>query len=522
VEEMKKLLAILFLLIPVYAQAGWKPVDFKKWQDSEAEQTFRKRIGGAIANYPNTDTSWAGIENDWITIADTLHTNRKALLKTDVNDRGQSFVNLTYGGNTYIVAQRMIKLIWINTDTWNWTNVMSTIAWNTPTVNGDVISWNNIFPGVNYKIQKRNATVAHGIFFKPAFLDSAVKLYNQRPDSLSIALGNVIAYELVGVDHADSGLGNLNERVLKNLGKHIFKIGRATVHYPDEDSLGAPIFKVNHRWIKSGNKLYCVEYVKMRILKGLHETYPAATLWHNDEVKVIDGTTNVEDNCISDQDYQNNCGACGTFWLRYYVYGYYILIRCLNVASELGAGATITGVACSVYTSDYYAPGGNIAVEARRIFKPWKEGTGASWGDPGSPGDSGSTYEDWKSDAEEWALEGSIGSYSCSTSTTCMCAGDDGSDNEVDGGSCVTAGRDIKSTAEDTDIVDASGMWLGWDISTDLGQGWYDGTINEEGVMLVARSGYDATCRSTEYGSNQPFWTFTYTTAAAGQVIIIH
>lgn len=169
---------------------------------------------------------------------------------------------------------------------------------------------------------------------------------------------------------------------------------------------------------------------------------------------------------------------------------YVAIIRVKNVASELGAGATITGAICSLYCYSEK----DATVDAYRVFKPWVEGTQVA-GDE----EPGVTWDDWDMNVGEW------------TTPPCDCANDDGVDNSTDGGECDDASRrDRKATAESQVVVDATGWW-GFTISTTLAQAWYDGTANENGLFLKAVS-EEAWFRSTEYSSNQPHFTFTYTT----------
>lgn len=280
---LTKIVVAIFLLVSgLLAQT---PTGYKTW-DLPTPGKKAIRIGGMVANYlPTGSSNWSEIENDWQTTDGLLYTNRRALLKTDVNDAGQSIVSLTMDGNTYTVSQRLLKVVWINTATQNWTDIAD-VSWPTPTVDSNIIHWQGVIPGIDYRVRKLPGQVQHGIFFKPGFLDSAVALYDQRSDSSDIALGNVMAYTLVGVDHADSALGTIDRRRLKQIGKYLFSLNRQTVHFPGSDTL--PPVPVKQRWIKQGGKIYCVEYVMMSAIKRIHEALPGATIWHNDNILVED------------------------------------------------------------------------------------------------------------------------------------------------------------------------------------------------------------------------------------------
>ncbi len=497
---MKKLILTFWLCLTMVCLAQ-TAVDFQKWQLDDT--TFQVRLGDPIQNYP-TDTSWAEIENDWVVIGDTM-TARHAYMKTNVLSNGVSQISIEHNDTTYTITQKPVRLIWLKTDTWNWIDVDSMPSWGTPTVNNDVISWENVFPGVNYKIQKRKGRVDHGIFFKPAFLDSAIVLYNQRADSLDIALANVMEYTLsANIDSADIGVGNINKRILKRIGKHVFGLAASRLHFPGSDTLQLNL--VNHRWVKQGGKIYCIEYIKMRVVKMVHEEYPTATIWHNASPHTISGTTNIDDAMLASAAPDNNYGGRTTFIVGTTTRG---VIRCKNVDTELGAGVTITACDLHLYCSTN-STDGNTGVY--RLFKPWVEGDE----DGGNDDDGDVTWNDWASDANEWTTEG------------VLCFQDHGVDNNADNNTCEAGGSRADRTATEEDVVNVTTVntWYQWDIGTTLAQAWYDETANEEGVFILAEGSTSNTFISTEGASNQPYWVFTYTggeePAVAGQVIIIN
>ena len=210
-----------------------------------------------------------------------------------------------------------------------------------------------------------------------------------------------------------------------------------------------------------------------------------------DEVLKISGTTDVEDASMRSNLPDNNYGAMTTLTVSAI---FNSVIRVKNLSSLLPANATITACVCSLYctTSSLEA---NIS--AYRVFKPWVEGD-----EIGTNNDDGDvTGNDWASDANEWGT------------AVCMCAGDDGVDNTQDG-TCNAAGRDRKATAEAaaTNVTTGS-TWYAWSVTTALAQGWYDGTIEENGIALIYETIGNNAFASTEYitdGTKVPFWTITY------------
>ncbi|MEE9442878.1 MAG: DNRLRE domain-containing protein [candidate division Zixibacteria bacterium] len=294
-----RFIILIFMLSSVCM--GQTPVGYNKWELSEGK--YQSQFGGIFHNYMKPDSSWAEIENDWISDGDTLFTNYRAILQSEVTDKGQSVVTLKYKGNTYTVTQIPKKLIWLKTDTWDWVDIFPSTTWPTPTVNGNILSWNNIFPGVNYRITKRNGAVPHAVMFKPAFLDSAVTLYNQRADSSTIALGNVNEYSLTGVDNADIGIGNVPKRVLKKLKDFVFEISQQRLWH---DTVHTDI-QVLQRWVKLAGKIYCIEYMMMSDVRQFHEDNPTEVIWHNTETTL--DKDDIDDCFLEMNDADDNNGT---------------------------------------------------------------------------------------------------------------------------------------------------------------------------------------------------------------------
>lgn len=468
---------IIFLMFSMVALAQWNPVDFKQWQNA---QQFRKRIGGQYANYERgSDSGWAAIDNNWIASGDSAYECNTSILKTHVDSSGKSIVSIKWGENTYTATSKLNRLMWLRTDTWDTLTIFTNPNWSNHSKDSNIIKWTNVFPAVDYRIRKRNGKVEHGIFFKKAFLDSAVTLYNQRADSAHIALANVIVYTLsANIDNADVALGNLNKRKLKNWGYHYFGIDKAQLFFPGSDTLRTIV--VNHRWLKWNDKIICVEYVKMGRIKQIHEAYPNAAVWHNATEK-IDGTTNVEDVHLR-EDQPTTPHGTNTILSLYESTNYRnnSLIRVKNLSSILPANSTISACICSTYQTG----SGTGEYDVFEVYRAWTEG-GATW----------NTYDG----SNAWGTAG-----------------------------CLNTTSDRSATPLDNNDDPSSATWLAWSIGAALAQAWYDGGTDENGVVIDAVHANDAgkyvNVNSTENGSNPLFWTITYEAGAppaAGQVIII-
>ena len=490
------LTALLVLMLSVSAMAK-QPIGFKHWQ-LENDTAFAKQIGGAVRNYQKPDKDWDSIVNSFEIEGDSVVFVEKSVLRSRINKNGISKVMLTWNDQEYTITQKLLGIGWIKISTRQSQWIDSTMDWGNFSVDSNICKWTGVSPGFDYRVLKRDGLVAHGAFYKPAFLDSAVILYDQRPDSLDIALANVMVYTLsANIDDHDSAIGELSWRRLKDFGYYSFKLTEQRLHFPGSETLQR--IPVKQYWERRGTNIVCVEYVMMSKVKKVHEAYPSATIWHND-VKKIEGTTNVEDTWLFSSNATFNYGGDINFSVSS---NRTMLIRFLNLDTEIGVGATITGAVCSIYCETNVING---TVSAYSNFKPWLEGTqeGASCVNPGC------SWNHWDcGNAKNWGTSGA------------GCANNDGVDNSQDG-TCDATGRDIKATAEDVNTVNATGWWI-WDISTELAQAWYDGTKNEEGIALTAPDGANV-FTSTEGASNQPFAVFIYTTEepeAAGQMMMI-
>ncbi len=484
---MKKLL-LIFMLLAVPVHSAHNPIGFKKWHNGGS--SFSTQIGGSVRNYQIGQT-WAQINNSFIAEGDSVFRVDASVIKTRVNKNGESSSTLTWGGADYVITQKLLGIGWLKISTRGRQWIDNTMNWSNVSIDSNIVTWTGISPGVDYRVRKQNGQVEHGIFFKPAFLDSAVILYNQRTDSLDIALANVMVYTLSGnIDNADSGLGELSFRQLKSFGEYTFKLTDQRLNHPGSDTLQK--IPVKQFWRKRNDSLFCIEYVMMSDVKAVHTAQPSATIWHND-TKKIEGTTNVEDTFILSASPDHANGGSVLFSIRSGSGTRQALIRAKNLATEIGVGATITNAVCSVFCTSSNAG----SFDAFSVFKPWVEGDD----DFVDNDDGDATYNDWASDANEWGTAG------------CACANDDGSDNSQDG-TCDASGRDRKSTAESNTTYAAG--WLTIDITDALAQSWYDETKNEEGLLLKAQGAtgtnqYASTENAT--ASERPFFVFTFTVA---------
>ena len=484
---------LLFILLPCLAFGQTKtPIDFKKWAINDT--TYSKQIGGNVRNYQKIDKTWDSIVNTFQTEGDSVAFVDQSVLRSRVNKNGVCKVMLTWNDVEYTITQKMLGIGWIKISTRQSLWIDSTMNWGNFSVDSNICKWTGVSPGVDYRVLKDNGRVAHGIFFKPAFLDSAVTLYDQRSDSLDIALANVMIYTLSSnIDDADSVLGDVPKRRLKDFGYYSFNLRNQRLRFPGSDTL--PRVPVRQYWERRGGKIVCVEYVMMKHVKRVHEALPTATIWHNDS-KTIDGTTNVEDNQLSSGNPDYNYGTKVNLIFHALPK---VPMRVKNVASELGVNATISACVCSAYVYEMNVSGD---VSIYRIFKPWEEGSQ----DNATCESPGCSYNDWGCTDNEWTTAG------------CQSADDEGEDNSGDG-----TGADRKATAESTVEVTGVGWWS-WSITTALAQAWYDETANENGFLFMGISNTYVIIWSTESVEvEKPFFVFTYTTGApsAGQVIII-
>ena len=294
---------LILIFLPCLA-LGQTPIDYNKWKHEGGSRSMS--LGGQLSNYKDSDSTFALIDNTFLTDGDSLYC-ATSILKTAVTDNGQSVVRLTWAGNTYEVVQKPIKLIWLNGQTKAWVDVIPGLSWGTPSVSGNMIQWS--FPGFKYSVLKNFQSVSHRFDFNEPFLDSATILYNQRSDSAHIYLGAVFQYSFVNV--GDSTLLDIAEVPMKRLarwGKSVFDISKQSLRFDGSDT--AQVVPVGQRWIKQGGEIYCVEYVKFGAIKEVVEQYSLTSVWHNAELNfLIDSATTIEATYIEEFAPQDNSGG---------------------------------------------------------------------------------------------------------------------------------------------------------------------------------------------------------------------
>ena len=191
---------------------------------------------------------------------------------------------------------------------------------------------------------------------------------------------------------------------------------------------------------------------------------------------------------------------------------YKMLIRCLNVATNLGVDQTVTGCELKMYPYTKYVNG---YYTAHRLLHPWVEGLGTNTVLGG--GDAGCNYLRWNhADSYEWTDAGAA------------CANDDGTDNTADDQACNQSyRRDRHATALATVNVTAANQWWTWDLGAAYGDALYDGTAEENGQLITADGSADYNFPTDDYTadtSKRPYYTFTHEATgggAAAQMIII-
>jgi len=451
---MKKLVLFLILaLTPILVSAD-VPI---------GPNTFIKDSGGKVAylgethNYRNTPFTYAPIENTFISDNDTAFYIDNSVLKTRVSDNGRVSVKVEVDGILYEVYQRPVKLVWLNTQTKNWVDVIPDLAWPTPVHNDNKITWN--FPGFDYSVLKTNGRMDYRINFRKAFLDSAVTLYNERVDSEYIALANVHAYSFVNL--TDSQVVEISEtrkKILVEGANKIFELSSTTLRNNVPLDTSSVEYKIKQRWVIVNEKAYLVEYVMMSEVKVMHEKFPNADIWHNVSTVVLAATGRIEDADM--QDYPNRNSGSSTS-LTLYDTGanqWRALMRLKDLHNSIGYSKNITSMGCSLYVWLDFSSDGEDTVFFYRCTKPWVEGSGTK-----TEADSNSITPDmWdkviNTDGLAWG------------NTRATLRDNSATENSGDG-----TGYDATATAFDTILIDGTdGYWIEIDIDTAIANDAYN------------------------------------------------
>lgn len=496
-KPIKITLLILAGFVTVTAQT---PIGMMRWQVDDTTQTFRS--GGAYQNYLDTNDDWREIENDFHVNGSGLFVSWNRLLKTTVDSLGDVIVNYThpYNGVEYTVIQQPHSLKWFRLSDSVWAHIDSTPNFSNVAFDSNVVSFDGMYPGVDYRVRLSPGRVENQNRFKPNFLDSLVILYDQRPDSADIYLANVMKFTLTrNIDDDTVSLGNVRRRVLKKWGGMVFEVGDTQLQgFPGADTLEIPVWQ---RYKFVGDQLYVLEFVKASDIKYIHELYPTETLWHNTDF-ILDNDTDIEDAYLDTGGGGDvNTGNAASIRLADGVWT--IVIRASGLNDSLTAfGATsLTYAACSLYQ---YDPEPVDVVDASYYLMWNPEG----WVevDTGISIVGGVTRNDWESPDFEWITP------------NVDCNDDVGFFNTTDNGACNPgSGRDRKTTAAGVVTLPNSVGWVGFPYTADANM-FFDSTKAHSLFFTTDKEGFSdgSWFRSRESGDgNKPFFAVTYITAAA-------
>ena len=298
---LRLFIAISLLASPAFGQwdqlTRWTPTGHNTWRNTDIP-VLQKFVTDPIPRNYQDSTGWHEIENDFHENGEGFYVSWNSLLKTTVNPSGgEVLVTMTWDGVECTVVQQLHSLKFFRRSDSTWFNIDDTPDWGNVSFDSSIVTWTGVFDGVDYRVQKDTARVNTAISFSAAFLDSAVTLYNQRVDSLDIYLASVTAYTLSeNIIHHDSSLGNIRERKLKQLGGHVFQVGRQRLRFPGYLSVAeVPVWQ-RHKIV--GGTLYVLEFVKMSAIKLIHATLPTATIWHNSALEAVQPTVSEDDAAI--------------------------------------------------------------------------------------------------------------------------------------------------------------------------------------------------------------------------------
>jgi hypothetical protein len=364
--------------------AAQTPAGLQRWLYEDpaypSNSSFSMQIGGPPRNYI-VDGAWTRINNNFVIDGDSAYCHT-ALLKTTVKPNGLVKVRLSWEGVDYTVAQQLNRIIFFRKADSAWINIDPTQAgpdWKIPDIVSNTVTWIDVFPGVDYGVKKQDGKVRNRIIFKPAFLDSAVTLYNQRPDSADIYLASVHSLALSAtIDSYNARLGNVSGRILKRIGSLAFEIVPQTLHFLGPDTL--PEVPVAQRYVFVGPNLYLVEFVKMAAIKQIHAAYPSAPVWHYDEF-TLDNDTDIEDTWLRSWQADVNFGAAGNSFLyndagsveRY-------IIRAAHVNDSIGTGQEIDSAFWHIYITSHDGTPSDPYLYCYGVWKnQWVENLTSTW-----------------------------------------------------------------------------------------------------------------------------------------------
>ncbi len=176
-----------------------------------------------------------------------------------------------------------------------------------------------------------------------------------------------------------------------------------------------------------------------------------------------------------------------------------MLLRFQNLSILLGDNAVVESAKVGIRAGTL-SLAGNYTLY--RVLKDWVEGNGTNSFGSDISGTGGMTTTNWDELAGfQWTTSG------------LECANDDGVNNTYDGATCDDpARRDRWATAEGNNVsIFASNVWGEWNISSNLVQGWYNGTFRNDGVVLINYNIGDSVFQTDDHTTFPPYLEVIYT-----------
>lgn len=167
---MKRFFLILLLLVPTVAGAQPTPVGQNRWQKDDGK--FISTFG---ANYPLTyqqeNQAWDDIAPDWVVVNDTTAKVVRGIHKLFAFKNGNVYYVRPHAGVRHALGLRTSKLIKFKLADSSYT-ILSDVTYDSISISGPILTYHNIFPGIDRVCVYDNAFYQDKFVFNQAARDT--------------------------------------------------------------------------------------------------------------------------------------------------------------------------------------------------------------------------------------------------------------------------------------------------------------------------------------------------------------
>lgn len=205
---------------PSYPQ--WIADGPKSWHNDQGDQHYAAGIKHRPNNYQVDDSTWAPIDPDWVVLNDTIHKVDAGVYHAYAMDNGFCYYVQPRNGVRHAIGIKLIQLIKFDKSDSSYQTLATADYSGEPAVNGRFLEYQDIFYGINRRVDYENILLSDRVEFTQDARDS---LANLGPWA-GYLLGTVSRIDLDSLNldwHSTAGQFILSELGLMSDGEFVLK-----------------------------------------------------------------------------------------------------------------------------------------------------------------------------------------------------------------------------------------------------------------------------------------------------------